>query len=176
MTEEQRRLCGELLIHPNGLRLTSKDDFLQQFPSAVAHGRLALRWLDEAFRAQDAKDLQSALMVGFNFGFSPEHADVLCRLIDSNWHHSHEDVVSALEELRIPQTAQALFRATQWIPKYLEFDESRALASKAIWALGKLPGEEAETKLTILASSENAFLRNAAVQQIERRGRPARLT
>jgi len=171
MTEEQRRLCGELLIHPNGLRLISKDDFLQQFPSAVAHGRLALRWLDEAFREQDAKDLQCALLVGFNFGFGPEHADILCRLVDANWHHSHEDVVSALEELRGPKAAEALFRATQWIPNYLEFDETRALASKAIWALGKLPGEKAETKLAMLAGSEDAFLRNAAVRQIERRSR-----
>ncbi|MFD5103330.1 hypothetical protein [Streptomyces albidochromogenes] len=33
--------------------------------------------------------------------------------------------------------------ATRWIPEYLDFDEFRALAVKAIWALGAIPGPEA---------------------------------
>jgi hypothetical protein len=66
-------------------------------------------------------------------------------------------------------TVGALFRATQWIPKSLEYDDARALAVKAIWALGKIPGPEAEAKLETLARSENTILRQNAVEQLERR-------
>ena len=173
MTEEQRKLCLDLVMHPNGVRRISEEDFLRQFPSAVENGRLALEWLEEASQAQSARDLGCALIVGFTFGFVPEHGDILCRLVEAEWHHSHEDVVSALDEMKPPNAAEALFCATEWTPKYLEFDENRALASKAIWALGKLADNEADTKLTLLANSEDALLRKAATQQLERRRRLA---
>jgi len=158
------------MIQPAGLRRISKEEFLRQFPSAVECGKLAPKWLEEAFQVQNARDLDCALIVGFTFGFAPEYADILCQLVDAEWHHSHEDIVSALDEMNSPNAADALFRATQWIPRYLEFDENRALASKAIWALGKLASNDADMKLTMLANSEDAFLRKAAAQQLERRG------
>jgi hypothetical protein len=169
MTEEQRKLCRDLIIHPDGRSRVTKEDFLCCFPSALEHGRLALRWLDEAYKAQNAEDLQSALIVGFAFGFAPEHKDILCRLVDVDWHYSHEDVVSALQTWPTPDAVDALFRATQWIPKSLGYDDSRALAVKAIWALGKIPGTEAETKLQALARSDNAILRKTAEEQLNRR-------
>lgn len=175
MTEEQRKLCQDLIVHPpEGLSLISKEEFLRQFPSAVEYGKLALKWLEGAFQVQNAQDLDCALIVGFRFGFAPQHLDVLCQLMNAEWHHSHEDVVSALDEMNSPNAAEALFYATQWIPRYLEFDESRALASKAIWALGKLASSDADMKLTTLANSEDLFLRKAAAQQLERRRRPQR--
>ena len=93
--------------------------------------------------------------------------------IEADWHVRHEDVVSALDKLRSPETVEVLFRATQWIPKSLEYDDSRALAVKAIWALGKIPGTEAETKLETLARFENTILRQNAVEQLERRRKAA---
>ena len=169
MTEEQRKFCRDLIIYPDGRSRITKEDFLRRFPSAVEHGRLALKWLDEADQTRNAEDLNCALIIGFVFGFAPEHLDILRRLVDVDWHYSHEDVVSALETWPTPDTVEALFRATQWIPKSLEYDDSRALAVKAIWALGKIPGDEAETKLEALARSDNAILRETAEKQLERR-------
>jgi hypothetical protein len=137
--------------------------------SAVEHGKLALRLLEEASKAQNAEDLQCALIVGHAFGFATEHMDILSCLVDVDWHHSHEDVVRALQTWPTADTVGALFRATQWIPKSLEYDDSRALAVKAIWALGKIPGIEAETKLEVLARSDNSILRKTAEKQLERR-------
>jgi hypothetical protein len=130
MTEEQRKLCLDLVMHPNGVRRISEEDFLRQFPSAVENGRLALKWLEEVSQAQNARDLGCALIVGFTFGFAPEHADILCRLVEAEWHHSHEDVVSALDEMKTPNAAEALFRATQWIPKYLELTRTELWPAK----------------------------------------------
>jgi hypothetical protein len=170
MTAGQRKLCQGLIITPpHGVGQISKKQFLQQFPSSVEGGKLASRVLEEAYRAQNAEDLQYALLIGFTFGFAPQQKDILRRLIDEDWHYSHEDVVSALQTWPTPDTVDALFRATQWIPKSLEYDVSRALAVKGIWAIGKIPGSEAKTKLETLAQSENTILRKNAVEQLERR-------
>ena len=69
-----------------------------------------------------------------------DHLDLLVQLASADWHHKHEDVVSALGQLRSPAAVEALYHAAWWVPDYLDFDESRALAVKAIWALGGTPG------------------------------------
>lgn len=144
MTEEQRKLCRELTIFPNGLRRISEGDFLRKFPSAIVHDRLAPEWLEEAYASQNAEDLHCALTIGFVFGFAPEHTKILCQLLKVDWHYNHEDIVSALETWPTPDTIGPLFDITQWIPTSLKYDDARALAVKAIWALGKIPGSEAE--------------------------------
>jgi hypothetical protein len=170
MTDREQKLCRDLVITPpRGVSQIRKEEFLRQFPLCVERGHLALRILEEAYRAQNAEDLQCALIVGHTFGFTLEHKDILCNLVEADWHFSHEDVVAALDKLRTPDVAEALFRATQWIPEHLNYDESRALAVKAIWALGKIAGNEAETKLEMLAHSDDAILRKAAMEQLERR-------
>jgi len=169
MTTEQRKLCRDLIIFPNGQSRITKEEFLRRFSSAVEHGKLASRLLEDAYRTQDGEDLECALTIGFAFGFAPEHTKTLCCLVEADWHVRHEDVISALDKLHSPETVEALFRATQWIPKSLEYDDSRALAVKAIWALGKIPDTKAETKLEALARSENAILQKNAVEQLKRR-------
>jgi hypothetical protein len=125
--------------------------------------------LEEACQTNSARDLQCALIVGFAFGFAAGQRGVLCRLIGEDWHSSHEDVVGALRTWPTPDTVETLFCATQWIPKSLEYDDARALAVKAIWALGRIPGAEAESKLDMLSRSDNSILRKSAEEQLKRR-------
>ncbi|MBX5219597.1 hypothetical protein HJC04_04565 [Rhizobium sp. NLR8a] len=70
------------------------------------------------------------------FGFTKESLDLLKQLLRKDTHFKHEDVVSALAELKAPEAIEALSQACLWVPAYLEFDEARALAVKVIWALG----------------------------------------
>ena len=111
MTEEQRKLCRDLIMFPDGRRRITKEEFLRQFPSAVEHGRLALKWLQEAYETRNADDLSYAFVIGGVFGFAPEHKDILLRLIDEDWHYCHEGVVSALQKWPTVDTVGALFRA-----------------------------------------------------------------
>jgi hypothetical protein len=168
VTPEQKDLCLGL-VGSDGKQRVSDADFLRRFPAAVEDGKLALTLLQDAYQARDSESLQCAMVVGFSFGFDPRHLDILMRLVDEPWHVSHEDVVSALDELRSPRAVNALFRATQWIPQHLAFDDARALAVKAIWGLGNLPGAEAEACLTQLADSPNDIIRDNAKQQLQRR-------
>jgi hypothetical protein len=170
MTPEQRELCWMLLIRPpRGTRQISKEEFASRFPSALQDGKLAAELLHAATATQNAEDLQCTLLVGFTFGFTPEHRDILVYLANADWHHSHEDIVEALEEWPVAETVEALFQATLWIPKYLDFDDSRALAVKAIWAIGKVPGPLAEEKLAELARSSDPILQANANKQLGRR-------
>jgi hypothetical protein len=172
MTPEQRALCYDLLVTPpDGTRRISTEEFARRFPSSVQDGKLALELLEAANKARKAEDLQCVLIVGFTFGFSRQHRDILVHLANVDWHHSHEDIVSSLENWPTAETVEALFQATQWIPKYLEFDDSRALAVKAIWAIGKIQGVLAEEKLVELARSRDPVVRTNAQKQLERHRR-----
>ena len=171
MTEEQRKLCRGLIVQFNGKRTTEPDAFLRQFPTAVEDGKLAARWLDEAWQAENTGDLECAMLVGFSFGFDRRHVEVLCRLLDVDWHYCHEDAVSALGHVCAEEAVDALFRATQWVPRSLAYDDARALAVKAIWALGNLTSAAAEAKLQVIARSDNAILQNAAAEQLHRLAR-----
>jgi hypothetical protein len=171
MTKEQQEICRSLVILADGRRLTTNEEFLRQFPSAVVHGRLALRLLEEACGRRDAEDLHCALIVGHTFGFGPEHTDTLCCLVGADWHFSHEDIVSALDGLGSPHIVDALFHATQWIPDNLKYDKARALAVKAIWALGRIAGNEARQKLEMVLHCDDPVLQKNAEYQLKRRRR-----
>jgi hypothetical protein len=170
MTSEERNLCSGLVVTPPsaGTKI-AKEEFASRFPSAVERGVVATQLLEEALQSKNSEDVQCVLIVGHAFGFAADQVGVLSRLLEANWHVSHEDVVSALDKLGSPAAVHALFRATEWIPEYLNYDDSRALAGKAIWALGKVSGGEAEAALRKLATSEESLIRNAALQQLDRR-------
>jgi hypothetical protein len=171
MTAEERRLTHGLIIRPpSGTRPVSTEEFARRFPSALKDGKLALRLLQEARQVRNPEDLQCAIIIGNVFGFSAEHHPNLCRLIKEDWHFSHEEIVSALHKIGLKDrdTVCALYEATQIVPGYLEYDDNRALAVKAIWALGEIANEAADEKLRYLAESHEPILRMEALQQLRR--------
>jgi hypothetical protein len=160
-----------VITPPSGTRKLSKEEFARRFPAALDEDRLALSVLRDAYLSRDAVDAQCALIIGHVFGFTAEHEDLLCCLASEQWHTSHEDLVSALElgGFRDERCVEALYALTQFVPSYLEYDGSRALAVKATWALGKIPGRLSETKLNELASSPSVVLSQAAERQLRSR-------
>jgi hypothetical protein len=172
MTPQDRRVVSSLVVVPGQARQGTPQDVLRHF--GTTDGRaLGLRLLRDAVDRQDELDLATALIVCFTFGFTMDHLDLLVRLASASWHHKHEDVVSALDELRAPAAVGALYHSAWWVPDYLDFDENRALAVKAIWALGRIPGNEAEQALRRLLTAEDEVVRQAAQAQLERRAKQA---
>jgi hypothetical protein len=170
MTSEERSLCRGLMVTPPiAGRKISKEEFASRVPSAIERGAVATRLLEEALRSRNADNVQCALIVGHAFGFTVDQVDVLTQLLEADWHVSHEDVVSALDKLRSPAAINALLQAAQRIPEYLSYDDSRALAVKAIWALGKVSGGEADSALRKLSTANESVIRDAALLQLDRR-------
>jgi hypothetical protein len=157
-----------LVVVPGRLRTGTPEDILRYF--GTTDGRaLGLSLLRNAFDRHDGQDLEMALIVCATFGFTVDHLDLLVQLVSADWHHKHEDVVSALGRLRSPAAVDALYYAAWHVPDYLDFDEGRALAIKAIRGLGGTPGDEAERALAQLVSAGSEIVRDAAKDQLRRR-------
>jgi hypothetical protein len=148
----------------------SEDEFLRETGITRGSGSgFALSMLEDAYRENNKVDVEIGLHLGFRFGFTPDFLDVLIRLSDANWHQRHEDVVTALDELRDVRATDAFYRATLKLHTYLDYDDSRALASKAIWALGRLGDATADQRLRSLAESGEPVVRAYAREQLYRR-------
>jgi HEAT repeat protein len=171
VTPEQQEAVLGLVFVPGSGRRTSPDDVLRRFGTSdgVELGATLLR---DAVRAKDAAGVEYALIVCTEFGITTEHLPFLQELALADWHVKHEDVVSALGELRAPEAVDALYQSAQWIPGYLDFDDSRALATKAVRALGGISGAEAEQALRRLLESDSQIVREGAEKQLARRSRP----
>jgi hypothetical protein len=148
----------------------SPEDVLRHFGAADGQG-LGLGLLGDALDRRDGLDVEMALMVCAVFGFTTDHLHLLVQLATAGWHRKHEDVVSALGQLRDPAAVSALYHAAWWVPDYLDYDESRALAGRAIWVLGGTPGAEAEQALRQLVSTGGDIVREAAGAQLSRRAK-----
>ncbi|MEV6304303.1 HEAT repeat domain-containing protein [Actinoplanes sp. NPDC051861] len=168
MTPEDRQLILSLVSVPGRAAEGSKKELLDHF-GASDGSTLGLELLLDASRRRDRIDVEMALIVANIFGVTPEYLSPLSLLVTADWHEKHEDVVSAIGGLHDPCTVSQLFEATQFIPDYLDYDESRALARKAIWALGSIPGRDAEKALIRLLGSDDEILREEAQGQLGRR-------
>jgi hypothetical protein len=168
LTPEDRRVILSLVVVPARGAAGPPEAVLRHF--GTTDGRaLGLSLLNDAVDRHDSMDLEMALIVCFTFGFTMDHLDMLVQLATADWHCKHEDVVSALARLQAPAAVDVLYHAAWWIPEYLDFDESRALAIKAVWALGGTPGFEAEQALMRLVTAGDEIVREAAKTQLVRR-------
>ncbi|WP_437676274.1 hypothetical protein [Sorangium sp. So ce131] len=169
--ERQQRLILDLARD----KITAAE-FGRAFPAAPHElGGLGLRMLQDALRQEDPVGVEFGLYLGYCFGFSDSYVDVLSRLAEEGWHQRHEDVVGALEKLRLPGTVDVLRRTALVRHGYLEYDESRALGVKCLWALGKIGTPEAVAALGELLCAGDPVLASEAEKQLlrlERRDPP----
>jgi len=170
MTPEEQDLVMGLVFVPGKGRTRTLDEVLAHF--GETDGRvLALRLLLDAMEREDADDVEMALIVKASAGaHAEEFLAPLTELFPAEWHRGHEGIVSALGKLRSPRTVPTLALASRWVPEHLDWDENRALAVKAIWALGAVPGPEAREVLEGLRDDENEIVRENALKQLARRG------
>ncbi|MFE2103486.1 hypothetical protein [Streptomyces sp. NPDC059468] len=170
MTPEEQDLVMGLAVGLGEGPTRTLDEVLAHFGESDG-GALALRLLRDAMERRDADDVEMALIVHSAADASAEEfLEQLIELFPAEWHRKHEDIVSMLGELHSPKTVPTLVEATRWGPEHLDFDEFRALAVKAIWALGGIPGDEARDSLKSLRGAENEIIRENAVKQLARRG------
>jgi hypothetical protein len=168
MTPGQRKVIFGLVVVAGRERRCSPDDVLRYFGTSRGTD-LGLTLLKQAVADRDAADVQAALLVCQTFGFDQRHLPLLLELASADWHRSHEDVVCYLgKNYKGPDVVEALIGATQSVPDYLDYDEFRALARKAVWELGTQPGERARETLERIARSETGALREDAEKQLER--------
>lgn len=100
------------------------------------------------------------------FGYTDRFLEPLHALAYADWHVRHEDVASALSDIRSQDSVDALVHLTNWVPEYLAFDDACALAENAIWGLRWIGNEPAKRALAVLARSENAIVAAKAAKRL----------
>ncbi|HEX8343293.1 MAG TPA: hypothetical protein VF657_00935 [Actinoplanes sp.] len=170
MTPEDRDAIFSIVVVPGRGAAGSAEDVLRHFGTTDGV-ELGLRLLSEAIAAKSRVDLEAALIVCGAFGVGPRHLPHLVALLPVDWHKQHENIVTMLVDLRSPDAVGALHHAAVSGPAYLDWNENRPLATKAIWALGVIPGGEAERALTELADDPDEIVRQTAQSQLDRRRR-----
>lgn len=168
MSPEDRSAIMSLVHVPGRGQQGSPEETLRHFGEDDGV-QLSFRLLREAATSRDSTDLEMALIACSVFGITIEHLGTLASLMSADWHQSHENIVSLLDELRTPAAIDALNTAALLVPDYLEWDENRTLARNAIWAIGKIPGPEADAALSRLLDADDEIVREASRKQIERR-------
>lgn len=168
MTPEQRDLMLGLVIGPDGSSQVAPEHVLRAF--AVDDGvELSRRLVAEAATSCSAVGMELAIIAASVFGVADDVVDDLIELLYAEWHHSHESMVLLVGQAGEVRAVRALQRMATWVPDYLDFDESRALARKAIHALGRIPSAEATKVLTELSEGEAPMLAEAAQRQLKHR-------
>jgi hypothetical protein len=170
VTPEDRQVISGLVFVPLKGRASSPEDVLRHFGETDGIA-LGLRLLRDAVNRQDELETNLALIVCFTFGFREDHLELVVQLASADWHRSHEDVATALDGLRTPGAVDALYHLAWWVPGYLDWDDTRGLARKAIWGLGKTPGLDAKQALIRLLEEPDEIIRKSASEQLARRTR-----
>src|SRR4051812_19051134 len=114
MTPDQRQLVLNLIR-----REISEEEFFRRAGTNKSAQEFALHALRQARESKNADDLEYGLAFAGVYGRGREYLDLLCELLAEEWHHSHEDVVSSLDNLKDNNAVHALYKATLLMPAYL---------------------------------------------------------
>lgn len=156
MTPEQQEDIVSLMVGQ-----IDEEEFLRRFPVDPRTDTELIRNVLET--STDEDEIEVALSLGFRFGFSPSWAPAFRRLLTESWHHSQEDIASALDELRDADAVDALYHAALMESD----DEFYALAVKCLYALFHIGTPAAKEKLQLLAQSENPIIRTNAQEMVK---------
>jgi hypothetical protein len=74
-----------------------------------------------------------------------------------------------LQDLRVPETVEALARAAVIGFDYLEYDDGHAFARKCCWALADIGTKEAYARLESLAAHPDATVAGYAQKRLDNR-------
>jgi|ERR1041384_60671 hypothetical protein len=164
MTSEQQKLVIEYMLG----RL-SYDELVQRTGlDPAGQPDFATTVLHDSFVAQDADSVECALLLIFHFELvKPGLAPLLARLLLQPWHRKHEDIASALQQLRVPATADALAEAALVKHDYLAYNDSHALARKCTWALADIGSPQARCHLETLARVDDAEIAGYAQKRLD---------
>lgn len=127
-----------------------------------------LRMLEDAASAPKPEVVERAVTSAHQVGIREEFVPALIVLLRSKDHCRHEDIVSALQDVKDPRAVEGLFDAALVSHDYLDYDEFFGLARKCTWALADVGTPEAKSKLAQLAASENSVIAGYARKRLDR--------
>lgn len=122
--------------------------------------------LEGAFRGKNADLFEVSLTECFVHGQLDGLCNLLIRALPQEWHTRHEDVVSAIQELRCSHAISALEKRAIESPDYLTWDTNLALSRKCLWALADIGTYDARCALERLATATDPLVREYARKRL----------
>ncbi len=166
MTPERRLLVVDLIDH----RITA-DELLERW-GPDDREQIGLQMLRTAIELRDPAQLEAAISISSTFGFTDAHAPVMVEAFVAEWHRSHEDLVETLARRGDPELVDVMLRAATWVPEHLAWDDARAMATKAIYGLGRTDDGRAKAALWQLVDDPADPVRECAAYQLGLRSSP----
>ena len=91
----------------------------------------------------------------------------LLQLLQATWHFDHEDITLVLQRIGDPRAIEVLLKTATQKYDYLEYDDSKSLSRKCIWALADIGTKESEEALKELAKNQDNEIGRFAKKRLE---------
>jgi hypothetical protein len=165
VNDNERKLILDLALNK-----ISEQEFIKRFSvNPNSNPNYIMGFLINAYNEKNADDVEYSLMLIYKFNLiTEEYVDILCKLLECDWHYKHEDIARTLQVLRSPISIESLYKTALTKFEYLEYDNSYALSRKCTWALGDINTDESKRKLEMLAGSDDEEIRGYAIKQLNR--------
>ncbi len=152
--------------------ILDKEKFLERYSGVVELNiDYCMNLFNEAIQTKDAEMVEEAMLLTMFLNyFSAKFSNVLCKLLQEDWHYKHEDIAMTLKEINDSSTVDCLFRAAQLKFNYLDYDDTYQFARKCIKALSRIDNNEAIEKLKVLAENDNIEIREYAIKELRYKG------
>lgn len=171
MNSEQKNLVLSVVNNkPLRAGKITDEEFLKLFPCTQGNVEGFIDdILKNAHSSKDLKEVEYALYIGFHFGFTNKHENILIHLLSDDFHYKHDDVVRALVKIKAKSddAVNALYNCALSEYDYLaddREDDIYMLAWNCIYALAKIGSKYASEKLKALSRNSIPKIKNKAVQ------------
>lgn len=147
----------------------SKTDFLQE--NDIIHIEEVIeKGLETAYEKKDVENIEDFLYLIFKFEVfnNKAYANILNKLLISDWHYKHEDIVTLLQKISSEKSIKYLYDAIELHPEYLEWDDNYAFEVKCVRAIYHIGMEKSYSYLEELCEHPNAVIREMAQRQLKK--------
>ena len=121
--------------------------------------------LEDAFSNHESDAVEKAMC--HEIRPDDDCTEILCKLLECDWHLSHEDITLALQRLGDPKAIKVLRRVAERKFDYLEYNNSEALARKCTWALADIGTPEAKAALEEIVKLPDEVIASYATERLE---------
>ena len=114
--------------------------------------------------------VEAALMIVQNLGVPENWLEILCSLLISTFHHSHEEIIRDIQNAEDPIAIPFIQKAIELKPKlqHLDYDDYGAFYKKCLWALYAIGTKESFELIKAYTFSEIPELREEALYRLNK--------
>lgn len=146
------------------------EEFMRIFPRSLDEPHDLVRGLLEpCIHGGERHEVELVLLLGFVLEIYDESfASLLAELLLADHHTSHEDVAKLLQDLRVPDTVDALAKRCENSPPWAtDLDGGAAVFRKCVWAIHDIGTADAKEALQTLTESTHGSVREYAERRLE---------